>query len=109
MTNAEAWFSIALRPRKTEGSLGRTAQDVHLDSHTAPELRGALVLLSCCLTSTEARWPIRDGDRVGRGQGDWLDRGNRIQVPGHDPLIFSFLSFSFLIGWEFYGPNYLRC
>ena len=21
---------------------------------------------------------------------------------------FSFLSFSFLIGWEFYGPNYLR-
>ena len=21
--------------------------------------------LSCCLTSTEARWPVRDGDRVG--------------------------------------------
>ena len=37
-TNAEAWFNIALRPRKPEGSLGRTAQDVHLDSHTAPEL-----------------------------------------------------------------------
>ena len=36
-TNAEAWFSIALRPRKPEGSLGRTAQDGHLDSHTAPE------------------------------------------------------------------------
>ena len=33
-----AWFSIALRPRKPEGSLGRTAQDGHLDSHTAPEL-----------------------------------------------------------------------
>ena len=32
---------------------------------------------SCCLTSTEARWPIRDGDRVGRGQeSDRLDRGN---------------------------------
>ena len=30
-------------------------------------------------------------------------------VPGHDPLIFSFLSISFLIGWEFYGPNYLKC
>ena len=29
-TNAEAWFNIALRPRKPEGSLGRTAQDVHL-------------------------------------------------------------------------------
>ena len=27
-----------LRPRKPEGSLGRTAQDGHLDSHTAPEL-----------------------------------------------------------------------
>ena len=38
MTNAEARFSIALRPRKPEGSLGRTDQDVHLDSHTAPEL-----------------------------------------------------------------------
>ena len=38
-TNAEAWFSIALRPRKPEGSLGRTAQNGHLDSHTAPELR----------------------------------------------------------------------
>ena len=38
MTNAEAWFNIALRPRKPEGSLGRTAQDGHLDSHTAPEL-----------------------------------------------------------------------
>ena len=36
MTNAEAWFNIALRPRKPEGSLGRTAQDGHLDSHTAP-------------------------------------------------------------------------
>ena len=38
MTNAEARFNIALRPRKPEGSLGRTAQDGHLDSHTAPEL-----------------------------------------------------------------------
>jgi len=39
VTNAEARFNKALRPRKPEGSLGRTAQDVHLDSHTAPELR----------------------------------------------------------------------
>ena len=38
VTNAEAWFSNSLRPQKPEGSLGRTAQDVHLDSHTAPEL-----------------------------------------------------------------------
>ena len=41
MTNAEARFSKSLRPRKSEGSLGRTAQDVHLDSHTAPELHAA--------------------------------------------------------------------
>ena len=38
MTSAEAWFSNSLRPRKPEGSLGRTAQDGHLDSHAAPEL-----------------------------------------------------------------------
>ena len=38
VTRAEAWLNIALRPRKPEGSLGRTAQDGHLDSHTAPEL-----------------------------------------------------------------------
>ena len=37
-TAAEAWFSIALRPRKPEGSLGRIAQDGHLDSYTASEL-----------------------------------------------------------------------
>ena len=37
-TNAEAWFNIALRPRKPEGSLRRTSQDGQLDSHTAPEL-----------------------------------------------------------------------
>ena len=38
MTNAEERFNNSLRPRKPEGSLGLTAQDVHLDSHTAPEL-----------------------------------------------------------------------
>ena len=32
-----------------------------------------------------------------------------IDVPGHVLLILSFRSFSFLIGWGFYGPNYLRC
>ena len=37
MTSAKARFNNSLRPRKPEGSLGRTAQDVHLDSHT-PEL-----------------------------------------------------------------------
>ena len=38
MTNAEARFNKSLHPRKPEGSLGRTAQDVHLYSHTSPEL-----------------------------------------------------------------------
>ena len=38
MTNAEARFNNSLRPRKPEGLLGWTAQDVHLDSHTSPEL-----------------------------------------------------------------------
>ena len=38
VTNAEARFNNSLRPRKPEGSLGRTAQDIHLNSHTAPEL-----------------------------------------------------------------------
>ena len=36
--NAKAWFSNSLCPQKPEGSLGRTALDSHLDSHTAPEL-----------------------------------------------------------------------
>ena len=38
VTNAEARCNNSLRPRKPEGSLGRPAQDGHLDSHTAPEL-----------------------------------------------------------------------
>ena len=38
VTNAEAWFNNSLRLRKPEGSLGQTAQDGHIDSHTAPEL-----------------------------------------------------------------------
>ena len=46
MTNAEARFNKSLRPRKPEGSLGRTAQDVHLDSHTAPELCAILCSFS---------------------------------------------------------------
>ena len=43
----------------------------------------AACLLSCSLTSTEARWPIRDGDRVGRGrESERLDRGNRPKKTG---------------------------
>ena len=39
-TNAEAWFNVALCPQKPEGSLGRTAQDGHLNLHTAPATGG---------------------------------------------------------------------
>ena len=61
VTNAEARFNNSLRPRKPEGSLGRTAQDVHLDSHTAPELwTQLLLLLSWCLMSSDVIWHIRD-------------------------------------------------
>ena len=38
VTSAEAWFNVALRPQKPSGSLGRKAQDGHLDFHTAPGL-----------------------------------------------------------------------
>ena len=83
MTNAEARFNKSLRPRKPEGSLGRTAQDIHLDSHTAPELclgtGQSLSLICqptsedmnlyilvfffrCCFTSTETIRLIRDGE-----------------------------------------------
>jgi len=50
VTNAEARFNNSLRPRKPEGSLGRTAQDVHLDSHTAPELCCYCCLFVCFYT-----------------------------------------------------------
>ena len=42
MTNAEARFNKSLRPRKSEGSLGRTARDGRLDFHTAPKLRASV-------------------------------------------------------------------
>ena len=46
----------SLRPRKPEGSLGRTAQDVHLDSHTAPELCRETFRSFCfCLMSSDAK------------------------------------------------------
>ena len=50
MTNAEARFNKSL----PEGSLGRTAQDVHLDSQTAPELC-YLFRSSFCMAESWAR------------------------------------------------------
>ena len=49
VTNAEARFNKSLRPRKPEGSLGRTSQDVHLDFHTADD-ELMLNVLRCHLT-----------------------------------------------------------
>ena len=42
------WFNIALRPRLL---LGRTAQDGHLDSHTAPELTSGVSRGQFCYSS----------------------------------------------------------
>ena len=53
MTNAEARFNKSLRPRKPEGSLGRTARDVHLDSHTAPELCWSRVIMRGFILSSD--------------------------------------------------------
>ena len=57
MTNAEARFDNSLRPRKpAEGSLGWTAQDGHLDSHTAPETmdlaHGYYLSVAVCFTGS---------------------------------------------------------
>ena len=46
----------------SEGTFDSLSLSVAGDSETI-----VLVLLHCCFTSTEARWPIRDGDIVGRG------------------------------------------
>ena len=40
----------------------------HYQNDTVVVMQARSDLLSCCLTSMEARWPIRDGDRVGRGR-----------------------------------------
>ena len=48
-TNAEAWFNIALRPRKPEGSLGRTAQDGHLDSQQLLNYDVCLCMMCICI------------------------------------------------------------
>ena len=69
MTNAEARFSKSLRPRKPEGSLGRTAQDVHLDSHTAPNYEKAILGFHVALR------PRRRDDLLGTGT-EW--EGDRV-------------------------------
>ena len=48
MTNAEAWFNVAFRPQKPQGSLGRKARDGHLDFHTVPVKSEKLGFESLC-------------------------------------------------------------
>ena len=86
MTNAEAWFNNSLRPRKPEGSLGRTAQDVHLDSHTAPELCHQSDVT--CRLSTSFAWK---GSPLGCDRHHYVIKGMSLvtrlshSVVGHDP------------------------
>ena len=104
MTNAEAWFNIALRPRKPEGLLGQTAQDGRLDSHTAPELCTLQVMMfqhSSTATSIkllgDGVWSVcvKGGQKglgeVGLGERPWVfqihqGKGHRKDL-GHQPLL----------------------
>ena len=75
MTNAEAQFNNSLRPRKPEGSLGQTAQDGHLDSHTAPELWLSSICKSSRLSYGESpRTPPLEGTSLHR-------RNNSVERP----------------------------
>ena len=47
------WLKCCFTSTETVGLLGTGPQDVHLDFHTAPELRVAVLLLKCCFMSTE--------------------------------------------------------
>ena len=76
MTKAEAWFNKSLRPRKPEGSLGRAAQDGHLDSHTAPELCSpSLIVHNYGLCGRKATWSRH------RAQELCENRGGRPGLP----------------------------
>ena len=54
-----ARFNKSLRPWKPEGSLGRTAQDGNLDSHTAPELWFAILVSTSTVIATPTQKSAR--------------------------------------------------
>ena len=90
-TNAEAWFNIALRGRKPEGSFGRTAQDGHLDSHWHSSCfygrtRGEELKNETAAGSVEEAGPFRECKvelrRSERGHGRWRKWGCRNPVLG---------------------------
>ena len=118
MTNAEGWFSNSLRPQKPEGSLGRTAQDGHLDSHTSPELgcfyshistqtfrRALTTSLDSCteikgapfsgVTKSGRVWrkvPESDAQSVGLSQSITQHKLTGSKNSGHMSLLYLFLS-----------------
>ena len=59
-----------MKTKNPPGSTGADARHTSRFERMVEEDRSNLIrfLLSWCFTSTEARWPIRDGDRVGRGR-----------------------------------------
>ena len=68
MTNAETWFNYSFTSTDTRrlvktDSPGRPPRLSH--SSWTMDAAG---LLYCCFTSTEARWLIRDRERMGRGR-----------------------------------------
>ena len=69
MTNAEARFSNSLRPQKPEGSLGRTAQDGHLNSdvHQVAEVShnvSVVVIKARCTSVLELNIPFEHLDHT---------------------------------------------
>jgi len=61
----------------------RKDRQPRMATSTLTQLLNCNDLVSCCFTSTEARWPIRDRDRVGRGwESERLDCGNRLKKTG---------------------------
>ena len=80
-------FTVTLTFNTAKQPFHKTLQlmNMHRQTKLVPkkEKKKKSHLISCCLTSTEARWPIRDGDRVGRGwESERLDRGNRLKKTG---------------------------
>ena len=81
MTNAEARVNNSLRPRKPEGSLGRTAQDVHLDSHTAPGLCGSGVVADRSYIALFSDLEQTHGARMWFYMSDWLFKARFLEYP----------------------------
>ena len=96
MTNAEARFNKSLRPRKPEGSLGRTAQDVHLDSHTAPNYDYSCV---ACLVLFIASRPRKLKGCLGEGVSN---RRTFSSASEPDPVRFDRNKLMFIQLFRFY-------